>query len=130
MTVDVNLRNVDNVICNESDIDTSTQALGRARCDIKLYAHKFNIESEYDEKAIYHLIESYAGQKLFKEEQDELFAGLYELGINRKNQPCTTMKAVNKWLQENLNCEYEFGSKKERSRKSEHYNQNYIYIMF
>ena len=124
----LNLRNVDNVICNESDEDTNTQALGRARSDIKLYAHKYTVESEYNEDRIYNTIESYAGQKLFKEQQQELFDELYELGINVKNKPCTTMKAVNKWLLNNLDCEYEFESKKERSRKSEHYNENYIIV--
>ena len=82
-----------------------------------------------NEEKIYHLIESYAGQRLFKEQQYELFEELYELGIcSKRKEQLNTMKAVNKWLKENLDCEYEFESKKERSRKSEHYNQNYIVI--
>ena len=123
----LNLRNVDNVICNSTDEDTNTQALGRARCDVKLYAHKYTTESEYNEQKIYNLIESYAGQKLFKEQQQELFDGLYELGIcSKRKEKLNTMKAINKWLMDNLNCEYEFISKKES--KGEHRQQRYIFI--
>ena len=123
----LNIRNINNVIVNDSNEDIQTQSRGRARTDIEVYAHKFTKESDFDEQAITDVIESYQGQKLFKEQQQELFNELYELGVNTKSKPCKTMKAVNKWLNDNYDYEYSFITKEEKGR-NEHRGQRYLLI--
>lgn len=82
---------------------------------------------DYDVDAICNMIESYANQKLFKEQQYELFNELYELGVNTKSKPCKTMKAVNKWLSEYDVMTYDFITKEEKGR-NEHRGQRYLLI--
>ena len=122
----ININNVDNVICDDNNKDTIKQLRGRARNDIKLLAYKFSDTTDYNVDTICDIIESYQGQKLFKEQQQELFNELYELGVNSKSKPCKTMKAVNKWLSEYDIMTYDFKSCRET--KGERVDQRYIII--
>ena len=141
-TININRLNNENTTTNNSG-NTNNQSNNVQKSsnnylkDIKLSYGNITLENDkfeydlnipYDIDSIEKVINSYAGQKLFKDQQQELFEELYELGINTKNKPCSTMKAVNKWLSNNLEVEYEFISKVEKSRNSEHRDERYIMI--
>lgn len=101
------------VIINSSDYETVIQCRNRVRHDIKELHYKLSRSKKEDmfaqlfkEDVFNDIIFKYSNKPLFKEDIVILGKELFKIGvINKKGKPCTTIKAINKTI-ENYYSDY------------------------